>query len=40
MVGEVPADAAFAGTLTDIVVKFITTDDKGRSFIREAAERV
>lgn len=40
MVEEIPADAAFASTLTGIVVKFMRTDEKGRDFIRAAAERV
>jgi transcriptional regulator with XRE-family HTH domain len=39
MIEKVPADAAFANTLTHLVVKFLTTDDQGRAFIRSAADR-
>lgn len=40
MAGELPADVAFGNSLTQIVVKFLKTDDKGRALIRDVAERV
>jgi transcriptional regulator with XRE-family HTH domain len=40
MIEEVPQDAAFGNTLNHIVVKFLRTDDQGRDFIRQAADRV
>lgn len=40
MIEEVPADEAFANTLTQVVRKFLRADEKGREFILSAAERV
>jgi hypothetical protein len=39
MLEDIPADDAFASTLSQLVVKFLHTDKKGRAFILDAAER-
>lgn len=36
---DIPPDAAFANSLTNIVVKWIHTDERGREFISHAADR-
>lgn len=39
MLENIPADAAFGGTLTQIIAKFLKADPKGREFIRDAVDR-
>ena len=39
MLDDVPADAAFSNTLSQLVFKFLKTDKKGRAFIVDAADR-
>ena len=39
MLEKLPIDAAFGTTLTQIVVKILKADTKGRQFILNAAER-
>jgi transcriptional regulator with XRE-family HTH domain len=39
MIQDIPADAAFASTLTHIVCKFLKSDASGRAFILNAADR-
>lgn len=39
MLNELPADAAFANSLTQLVARFLKADQKGRDFILGAAER-
>ena len=39
MLEEIPSDAAFGNTLTNLVVKFLNSDKRGRAFILDAAER-
>lgn len=39
MLEDVPTDAAFASTLTQVVYKLMRTDQKGREFILSAADR-
>jgi plasmid maintenance system antidote protein VapI len=39
MLENIPLDAAFSATLTQVVVKLVRTDKKGREFILSAAER-
>lgn len=39
MLEDLPADTAFATTLTRVVAKFLTADKRGRDFILSAVER-
>lgn len=39
MLEDIPADAAFGGTLTQIIAKFLKADTKAREFIRDAVDR-